>query len=88
VADGELLVILWRGTVAPSQRHRPERSEGASPSPASALWEVVFTAEATCEADWMWRSREVVAERYSSSHLAGLIVDRLRIAHETATRVA
>jgi|SRR5690348_10868346 len=78
IAEGELLIILWRGTVAPSHRHRPERASEPAQLSATPVDEWVFFAEASCETDWVWRSRDDAAGRYSSSYLAGLVVEHLR----------
>ena len=79
-AEGELLVIYWRGNVAPSLRQQPERATQPALS-AEALSESVYVAEATSEADWMWRSREEPDNNYTSVSLADVIVDRLRTFH-------
>ena len=81
-AEGELLVIYWRGTVAPSVRSQPERAIQPALS-AEALSESVYVAEATSEADWIWRSREEPINNYTSLSLADHIVDRLRAVHNS-----
>src|SRR5215472_17094994 len=83
-AEGELLVIYWRGNVAPSVRPQPERATQPTLS-AEALSESGYVAEATSEADWMWRSRDEPMNRYTSPALAEVIVDRLRTIHQTAS---
>jgi hypothetical protein len=82
VAEGELLVILWRGIVAPSVRFKPERLTDPATITATALGETIFVAEASCEADWMWRSIEPTSERYTSLHLARSVADQLRVTHQ------
>ena len=56
VADGDLLVIGWRGAVAPRGEHLPERMTERTPllAPVS-LWEDVFAAGGTDEASWIWQ---------------------------------
>jgi hypothetical protein len=81
VAEGELLVILWRGIVAPTLRFKPERLTDPVAITATAINETVFVADATCEADWMWRSRQSTSERYTSANLARAIADQLRAIH-------
>jgi len=76
-AEGELLIIHWRGTVAPTMHQQFERARELTQS-ATPLSESVFLAEATCETDWMWRSSEEPAQRYSSPSLATLVIERLR----------
>ena len=84
-ASGELLVIVWRGTVAPQVTHCPERSSarrtGKAATAATALWEEAFSAVATSEATWLWRHESADAAQYSSADLAARCVDRLRLAH-------
>jgi hypothetical protein len=76
-AEGELLIIHWRGTVAPTIHQQFERTRELTLT-ASPLNESVFVAEATCETDWMWRSREEPLRRYSSPSLAADVIERLR----------
>lgn len=80
-AEGELLIIHWRGTVAPSINQQFERARELRLT-ATPLSERVFQAEATCETDWMWRSRDEPANRYTSTSLAAFVIEHLRIAHE------
>ncbi|HKW09503.1 MAG TPA: hypothetical protein VJO33_03935, partial [Gemmatimonadaceae bacterium] len=49
---------------------------------AKPVSETVFVAEATSEADWMWRSREEPLDRFSSLSLAALVIERLRAVHD------
>jgi hypothetical protein len=82
-AEGELLIIHWRGTVAPAIHQQFERAREAALT-ATPVCETVLVAEATSEADWMWRSREEPLHRYSSLSLAASVIERLRIVHDTA----
>lgn len=55
-AIGELLLILWRGTIA--QRPGEPSSFSVRPkkqSPPTILWEETLIAAADSEADWTWR---------------------------------
>jgi hypothetical protein len=85
VAEGELLVILWQGTVAPVRRFQPERQADAATLTAKAVSETVFVADATCEADWTWRPLDSTAQQGSSDLLARTIADRVRLIHESLT---
>jgi len=85
--EGELLIIHWQGTVAPSINQQFERAREISLS-ATPLSESVYLAEATCEADWAWRTPEEPVNRYSSSSLAELVIERLRTAHDSIDRRA
>lgn len=82
VSQGELLVIVWRGVVAPRRVQRPERI-GAAPLAAGAtpLWERVLVAEADNEAAWAWRSQDGSEAGLSSAELALRCVERLQKAH-------
>lgn len=75
--EGELLIIHWRGIVAPAINQQFERARELTLT-ATPLSESVFVAEATCEADWVWCSREDPERRYPSSGLAALVLDRLQ----------
>lgn len=85
VSQGELLVIVWRGVVAPRRVQRPERpgnvrvAAGATP-----LWEKVLVAEAANENAWAWRPQDGSAPGCSSSELAVRCVDQLKKAHAQA----
>jgi hypothetical protein len=82
VATGELLVIVWRGAVAPRTRHQPERPvTGPAPLAATALWEQVLTPVGDSEASWAWQPRGTEVGRCSSSELALRCVEQLRVAY-------
>ncbi|HEX5180514.1 MAG TPA: hypothetical protein VFW04_14350 [Gemmatimonadaceae bacterium] len=83
VADGDLLVIVWHGSVAPRGEHLPERM--TSPRTlvaATALWEEVFVAAGRDQASWVWQPKDASVPGYSSSELALQCVERLRVAYE------
>lgn len=79
--EGELLVIVWRGSVAPPLEHHPERMSARGASTASALWERTLTPVATSEAAWRWQSATAESAACSSSELAAQCVEHLRLAH-------
>ena len=82
VATGELLVIVWRGAVAPRQHGQPERPlVGRAPLAATPLWEQVLTAVADSEASWAWQPRDTGVAGCSSTELAARCVERLRVAY-------
>jgi hypothetical protein len=82
VASGELLVMVWRGVVAPRQKHQPERPpRGPAPIGATLLWEQVLTAVAESETSWAWQPREADVGPCSSTELATRCVERLRAAY-------
>jgi hypothetical protein len=82
VATGELLVIVWRGAVAPRQQHQPERpATRPTAIPATVLWESVLTAAADSEEAWAWEPRAADMRRCSSKELAARCVEQLRVAY-------
>ena len=83
VADGDLLVIVWRGAVAPQGEYLPERmTTRTQPSAPTALWEEVFVASGTDEASWIWQPKNAETGGLSSAELAAHSVERLRLAYE------
>ena len=90
VADGELLVVVWHGAVAPPASRFRERvlkgpsAAGAGPS-AQALWEEVLSVRADSEESWRWHptaaSVDVSSKSYTSVDLAARSVERLRLAY-------
>jgi hypothetical protein len=82
VATGELLVIVWRGVVAPRQRYEPERPlRGPAPLGATLLWQEVLAAVAESEASWGWQPLDTEVGPCSSTELAARCVQRLRVAY-------
>jgi hypothetical protein len=87
VADGELLVVVWRGEVAvrtPQGFERAHQRSGASS--ATALWESVLVVSAKNETEWGWAPATGGGEVLSSGALAHRCVERLRAAHSECTR--
>jgi hypothetical protein len=82
VASSELLVIVWRGAVAPRKTYEPERPDKRpAPLPATSLWEQVLTAVGNSEAEWAWQPHDAEIGRCSSTELAARCVERLRGAY-------
>jgi len=89
VADGDLLVIVWRGAVAPRAEYLPERmTTQRTLVAATAVWEDVFTAAGTDQASWAWQSKDASVNGYSSAELAAQCVERLRVAYEECRAAA
>jgi hypothetical protein len=89
VEMGELLVIVWRGAVAPRTKHQPERPvTGPAPLAATALWEQVLAAVGDSEASWGWQPRGTELEPCSSSELAARCVERLSVAYSESQATA
>jgi hypothetical protein len=87
VADGELLVVVWRGEVAvrtPQGFERAHQHSGASS--ATALWESVLVVAAQSETEWGWAPVGAKGDSLSSSALAHRCVERLRAAYAECTR--
>lgn len=79
IADGELLVAVWEGVVAPPMRGEPERAPTARRSaPPTVLWEEVLVVSAADEASWCWRAPGVQVGGYTSLALADACVAQLR----------
>jgi len=82
VADGELLVVVWRGAVAVQAPRGFERTvDRAGASSATPLWETVLVANAESEAEWAWAPAGVADVALSSAALADQCIERLRAAH-------
>jgi hypothetical protein len=82
IASGELLVIVWRGAVAPRNEHSPERpSKGPAPLGATPLWEQVLAVGGDSEETWGWYPNGDELGRCSSSELALRCVGRLHAAY-------
>jgi hypothetical protein len=82
IAQGELLVIVWRGAVAPRKEHRPERpSKGPAPVGAAPLWEQVLAAVGDSEDTWRWHPQGDESGPCSSTELAERCVSRLHAAY-------
>ena len=82
VADGELLVVVWRGAVAVQAPRGFERTvDRAGASSATPVWETVLVANAESEAEWAWAPAGVADVALSSATLADQCIERLRAAH-------
>lgn len=87
VADGELLVVVWRGAVAVQAPRGFERTvDRAGASSATPVWETVVTPTAGSEADWGWVPAGVADVTLSSTTLADQCIERLRAAHAECAR--
>jgi hypothetical protein len=84
VEDGELLTIIWRGSVAPREEHHPERVSAQARSTATAIWEESRRPVAASEETWAWHRANAAREGGSPSALAAAWTERLRAAYERA----
>ena len=87
VSDGELLVVVWRGSVAPTRKHEPERRSGSPADFATALWEDTLSVEAEDEQSWRWRGADDRGT-WTSDALAERCVEELRRAWVEARAAA
>jgi hypothetical protein len=75
---GELLIMLWRGTIAPRGDHLPERlAARQAPVPPVEIWEASYIASAASESTWCWCAEHGAADRVDSPELAARCVARL-----------
>jgi hypothetical protein len=87
VADGELLVVVWKGAVAVQAPRGFERTaDRAGASSATSVWETVLRATAESEAGWAWVPAGVADVTLSSTALANQCIERLRAAHAECAR--
>ncbi|HYD53267.1 MAG TPA: hypothetical protein VEA99_11590 [Gemmatimonadaceae bacterium] len=81
-ADGQLLVVVWRGNIARPGVHQFERPrQGPLAAAATALWEGVYVATADNEASWRWQPQAVDSASCSSAELAAICAAELHRAH-------
>ena len=88
VADGRLLVIVWRGTVGRTGERALEHVPAASHTRATVIREEVLCADATMEADWVWRAEAAPGMEFRSPELAARCVESLMAALATAATAA
>ncbi len=77
VTDGTLLVIVWRGTIAPRSPGDETRTSVVPVRTATSAWEDIVSVAAESEALWRWCSANVGADGVSSVELAGTVVRQL-----------
>lgn len=81
--NGELLLILWRGTIAKSAGEPTEYSARRRDVVApTILWEETLSASAESEASWAWRSGVADIHGVTSIELAQRSVRRLAALHD------
>ena len=85
VADGQLLVMVWRGNVAPKMNRLPEHQTGRGMTAdiPVALLEESLTAAGQDEATWSWRLGGD-GQDFTSAELAARCVKLLREAYGSA----
>ena len=82
VADGELLVVVWHGHIAPQSSFGSDRTTSliTPVRTATVMWEEAFRATAHDEPSWLWQPAGADIGGYSSTELADRCVERLRLA--------
>ena len=85
-ADGELLVVVWRGVIAsPSVIVSDRTTTICTPvRSATVVWEEVLHAVAVDEPSWVWRPAGMDIGGYRSTELASRCVERLQSAARAA----
>jgi hypothetical protein len=80
---GQLLCIIWKGTIAPRGEHIPERLGARHvPVPPVSVWEESLTVSADNESSWHWHPRGLEREGYTSTELAERCIVQLEQAFE------
>jgi hypothetical protein len=89
VAGGQLLVMVWRGTIAGRTKFTPERPS-TMPGAGSATieWQDTLSAEATSEETWAWRGENGAKGTLTSDALAELCMSKLRTTLESCRKAA
>lgn len=84
---GQLLAIIWHGTIAPRGDHVPERNGARRvPPPPVSVWEESAVVSAAAESSWHWHPNGIDSAGYTSVELAERCVVQLQGAFETALR--
>ena len=81
VADGQMLVMLWEGSVVRGTRRIPERAHVAKAASATTLWEDTLVVLADDEASWKWHSSAADVADTTTSGLVERCLERLVRAH-------
>lgn len=81
---GQLLAIIWHGTIAPRGDHTPERIGARRvPPPPVSVWEESLVVSADSEASWHWHPNGVDQAGYTSPELADRCIAQLHQAFDT-----
>ena len=89
VAEGQLLVMVWRGTIAGRGKFTPERPSSMPTSGSATIeWQDTLSAQATSEETWLWKSETGNKAGLSSDTLAELCMSKLRAALESTRKAA
>lgn len=84
---GQLLAIIWQGTIAPRGDHVPERNGARRvPPPPVSVWEESSVVSAEAETSWHWHPHGVDSTGFTSVELAARCVEQLHAAFDVALR--
>lgn len=82
---GQLLTIIWNGTIAARGDHVPERLGARRvPPPPVSMWEESLVVSAADESSWHWHPNGVDGAGYTSLELADRCVEALERALQQA----
>lgn len=89
-AEGELLVVVWRGLIAsPSVTASDRTTTICTPvRSATVVWEEALHAVAIDEPSWLWRPTGTDIGGYRSTELADRCVEHLQIAAQASAESA
>ena len=89
VADGQLLVVVWRGVIAGRPKFTPERLSSMPVTGSATIeWQETLSAEATSEETWAWRAESGAKAALTSDELTELLMSKLRMALESVRKAA
>jgi hypothetical protein len=88
VVGGELLAIVWSGTIAPRGDPIPERPRAGRAIAPVALWESTFRPVAGDAASWAWQNIANEERALTSSALALLCVEQITLARDAVPALA
>jgi len=69
-AAAQLLVAVWRGTIAAVAPHQFERPKKLAEATAETMWVAEYTPEAESELSWRWRLQIAEGATLSSAEVA------------------
>ena len=89
-AEGELLVVVWRGLIASRSITASDRTTtNCTPiRSATVVWEEVLQVVAVDEPSWLWRPAGADIGGYRSTELATRCVEQLQLAARDAAEIA
>src|SRR3954471_22481571 len=89
VAEGRLLVMVWRGTIAGRGKFTPERPSTMPVNGSATIeWQDTLSAEAASEESWLWKSETGDDAAMTSDALAELCLSKLRATLDGVKKVA